>query len=299
MSSLTREHYTEMLDARVFHPERLGERLKNRSRRPLVGSDGNLMLIAADHTARGMIAVGKSPMALSDRFTLLTNMATALAVPGVDGVMASADILEELAYLGLLENKLAIGTINRGGIFGTLWGLDDRITAYDTDHIAESGIDGGKLLLRIEPTDGAIAPTIEMCAQVVTQLADRKIICMVEPLPYLKDAAGMPVLDTRIEELVRVTVIASGLGASSAYTWLKLPAVAQMNLVASATSMPIIMLGGDPGEKTAEVFDQWRLALEEPNVRGLIPGRAMLYPADGDVTAAVTAAVEMVHKVSA
>ena len=109
----------------------------------------------------------------------------------------------------------------------------------------------------------------------------------------------MPALDTRIEELIRVTVIASGLGASSAYTWLKLPAVAQMNLVASATSMPIIMLGGDPGERTAEVFDQWRLALEEPNVRGLIPGRAMLYPADGDVTAAVTAAVEMVHKVSA
>jgi len=253
------------------------------------------MLIAADHTARGMIAVGNSPMAVADRFTLLKNMATALAVPGVDGVMASADILEELAYFGLLENKLAIGTINRGGIFGTLWGLDDRLTAYDSDHIAESGIDGGKLLLRIEPTDGAIAPTIEMCAQVITQLADRKIMCMVEPLPYLKDSAGMPYLDTRIEELVRVTAIASGLGASSGYTWLKLPAVAQMDLVASATSMPIIMLGGDPGEKTAEVFAQWRSALKQPNVRGLVPGRAMLYPADGNIVAAVTAAVEMVH----
>ncbi len=295
MTELTREQYTELMEARVFHPERFSERLKNRARRPLVGSDGNLMIVAADHTARGMIAVGDSPMGVANRFTLLSNIATALRVPGVDGVMASADILEELAYLGLLENQLAIGTINRGGIFGTLWGLDDRITAYDTDHIAESGLDGGKLLLRIEPTDAAIAPTIEMCANVVTKLADKKIMCMVEPLPYLLDSAGMPYLDNRVEELVRVTAIASGLGASSAYTWLKLPAVAEMGLVAGATSMPIIMLGGDPGNKSAEVFNQWRSALEAPNVRGLVAGRALLYPPDGDVTAAVTAAVDMVH----
>lgn len=294
-SGLSREHYRDLMDARVFRPEQLGDRLRNRARRPLVGADGNLMIVAADHTARGMIAVGDSPMAVADRFTMLSNIAMSLAVPGVDGVMASADILEELAYLGLLENKLAIGTINRGGIFGTRWGLDDRITAYDTDHIAESGLDGGKLLLRIEPTDGAVAPTIEMCARVVTELADRKIMCMVEPLPYLIDSAGLPYLDTRIEELVRATAIASGLGASSAYTWLKLPAVADMHLVAGATSMPIIMLGGDPGEKTAEVFAQWRSALDQPNVRGLVAGRALLYPRDGNVTAAVSAAVEMVH----
>ncbi|MFM8895224.1 MAG: hypothetical protein ACKOE2_07585 [Actinomycetales bacterium] len=37
-------------------------------------------------------------------------MCRALAVPGVDGVMASADVLEELAWLGRLEGMLAIGT---------------------------------------------------------------------------------------------------------------------------------------------------------------------------------------------
>ncbi|MFM9134955.1 MAG: hypothetical protein ACKOT0_05900 [bacterium] len=289
------ERYAALCEARVFDPASLQRALRDRARRDIAGRDGNLMILAADHTARGMLAVGGDPLAVADRRTLLDRLLRGLSVAGVDGVMASADILEELAWLGALDGRLAIGTINRGGLKGALWELDDRITAYDADHIASAGLDAGKLLLRIEFTDPGVARTLEMCAAVTTRLADQGIACMIEPLPYLKDDRGNAYLDTRDEELIRAVAIASGLGSSSAYTWLKIPATPRIAEVAAATTMPILLLGGDPGERWREVVDGWESALREPNVRGLIPGRALLYPHDGDVEGIVAKAARIVH----
>lgn len=292
---MDRQDYAALLEARVRAPESLRDALRARTRRPLVGEDGNLLILAADHTARGMIAAGDDPLAVADRFTLLDRLVTGLALPGVDGVMASADILEELAYLGALDGVVAIATMNRGGIIGASWELDDRLTAYDADRVEEYGLDGGKLLLRIEHTDPGVARTLEMVASVTTELADRRLLCMLEPLPYRKDETGRARLDPSVEALITVVAIASGLGSSSAYTWLKLPPVERMAEVAGATTMPILMLGGDPGTRAAEVFALWRAALDQPNVRGLVAGRALLYPPDGDVVKAVTSAATLVH----
>lgn len=292
---MDRQTYGELIEARLRDPESLRRALRDRRRRDLLGEDGNLLIVAADHTARGMLAVGRDPLAVADRFTLLSNLVAALSLPQVDGVLASADLLEELALLGALEGKLAIGTMNRGGIIGARWELDDRLTAYDSDHVQEFGLDGGKVLLRIEPTDPGVARTLEMVAAITTELSDRRIMCLVEPLPYLKDDAGRARLDTSVEELVRVVAIASGLGSSSAYTWLKIPAVDRMAEVAGATTMPILMLGGDPGDRADAVFGLWRAAMAQPNVRGLVAGRALLYPSHGDVVHAVTAAASIVH----
>ncbi len=286
--------YTALLEARLRRPQALRTALVDRARRPLVGDDGNLLILAADHTARGMIAVGDDPLAVADRRSLLDRLVRGLAA-GADGVLASADILEELAFLGALDGRLAIGTINRGGIIGAQWELDDRVTAYDPEHVVSLGLDGGKVLLRIEDTDPGVARTIETVAAVVTSLADAQVMCLVEPLPYLKDADGRARLDPSTERLAKVVSIASGLGSSSAHTWLKVPAVERMDVVAGATSMPVLMLGGDPGARAAEVFGLWEAAMAQPNVRGLVAGRALLYPQDGDVAAAVGHAASFVH----
>lgn len=286
--------YAGILEARLRSPETLRAALVERRRRPLVGDDGNLLVLAADHTARGMIAVGSDPMAVADRRSLLDRLVRGLKA-GADGVLASADILEELALLGALDGRLAIGTMNRGGIIGARWELDDRLTAYDADHVVALGLDGGKVLLRIEDTDPGVARTIESVAAVVTALADARVMCLVEPLPYIKDANGRALLDTSTDRLAKVVSIASGLGSSSAFTWLKIPAVTHMAAVAAATTMPILMLGGDPGTQAPQVFAGWSDAMAQPNVRGLVAGRALLYPHDGSVEDAVAAALRFVH----
>ncbi len=294
-AGLDRSRYAGLLEARVHEPTTIRRALIDRRRRPLVRADGRLMLLAADHTARGMLAVGSDPLAVADRYTLLDRLVRGLAVPGVDGVMASADILEELAWLGELDDRVAIGTMNRGGIIGASWELDDRVTAYDAEHVASSGLDGGKTLLRIEDTDPGVARTIERVARITTQLADLGLMSLIEPLPYLKDDAGRARLDTSEERLIKVVAIASGLGASSAHTWLKIPATEHPEMVAAATTLPILLLGGDPGTAWQQVFDRWERALAVPNIRGLVPGRPLLYPTDLSVEEAVGRAARLVH----
>lgn len=287
--------YAELIEARVREPKALQRALAGRARRSIPGVDGRLMLLAADHTARGMLGVGSDPLAIADRFTLLDRLVRGLAIDGVDGVMASADILEELAFLGVLEGRLAIGTMNRGGIIGAKWELDDRLTAYDTEHVASMGLDGGKTLLRIEDTDPGLPRTLEMVARLTTELADLGIMSLIEPLPYLKNEHGGAHLDPSEERLIKVVAIASGLGSSSAFTWLKIPATANPGRVAAATSCPILLLGGDAGAQWEQVFARWEQALAVPNIRGLVPGRALLYPESLTVEEAVGRAARLVH----
>lgn len=296
--TLDRERYRDLIEARVFGPGAFAGALTSRRRRPVASADGRLIIIAADHTARGKISLGTDPVAMADRYTLLDRLVRCLAIPEVDGVLASADILEELAWLGALDNKLAIGTMNRGGIIGADWELDDRLTAYDTEHVESMGLDGGKTLIRIDYSDPGVARTIETVARLTTELADRKLMAMIEPLPYLKNASGKAILNTSDEALTTVVAIASGLGSSSTYTWLKIPASARMSEVAAATTLPILMLGGEPVGDSDETFALWELGINEPNVRGVVAGRTLLYPNDGNPEGAVARATAAIRPVS-
>ena len=135
--------------------------------------------------------------------------------------------------------------MNRGGLAGARWELDDRFTAYDAEHLAAANLDGGKVLLRIDDDDPATAPTLEACAQAVTELADRDLVAMIEPLPYTRDASGKAVQDRRGERLVRAVTVASGLGSTAARTWLKVPAT-DADIVLAASTLPTLLLGGAP-----------------------------------------------------
>jgi hypothetical protein len=120
-------------------------------------------------------------------------------------------------------------------------------------------------------------------------------MCLIEPLPYLKDADGHARLDPSDEQLIKVVSIASGLGSSSAYSWLKIPGSTRMGEVAAATTLPILMLGGDPGSESAATFDRWESAMTHPNVRGLVAGRSLLYPLGEEPEDAVRRAARIVH----
>lgn len=293
--TLNPDLYRELVKARVFAPTAFTDALTSRRRRPIGRDDGRLIIIAADHTARGKISLGDNPVAMANRYELLDRLVRCLALPEVDGVLASADILEELAWLGALDNKLAIGTMNRGGIIGAEWELDDRLTAYDVDHVESMGLDGGKTLIRIDYADAGVARTLETVARLTTELADRKLMAMIEPLPYIKNSAGKAILNTSDDALTTVVAIASGLGSSSAYTWLKIPASARMSDVASATTLPILMLGGEPVGASDETFALWELGMNEPNVRGVVAGRTLLYPNDGNPEGAVARAAAVIR----
>jgi hypothetical protein len=295
MTALSRRRYGELIEARLRRPAALRQALLARRRRELLGPDGRMLIIAADHTARGKLAVGGTPLMAADRYTLLDRLVCGLTTPGVDGVLASADIIEDLAWLGVLDDRLALGTMNRGGIVGARWELDDRMTAYDVDGIEAYGLDGGKVLIRLDDADPAVPRTLESAAAAVSGLAARSLMAVVEVLACRRDENGKTVLDPSHDRLVQAVAVGSGLGSSSAHTWLKIPASRRMVEVAGATTLPILMLGGDPGSEVGKLFDDWATGLREPNVRGLIPGRTLLYPHDGDVPLVMRRAAVLVH----
>jgi DhnA family fructose-bisphosphate aldolase class Ia len=258
----------------------------------LSGATGRLFLVAADHTARGALRAGDDPMAMGDRFQLLERLAKALARPGVDGVLGTPDIIEDLLLLGALEDKVVVGSMNRGGLAGTSFEIDDRFTAYDAAAVARMNLQGGKMLLRIDPEDAATAPTLAACADAVGALATLGLMAMVEPfISHRVD--GRIRNDLSAEAVVRSATVAAGLGWSSAYTWLKLPVIEDMEPVLAATSLPVVLLGGEVAADQDAQFALWQKALDNPQVRGMVVGRSLLYPPDGDVAAAVDAVVEM------
>jgi len=293
--ALTDKQYNELIQARLKSPESFKKALVSRKRRKMVGKDGRLLIVAADHTARGIISAGSEKYIIANRRLLLDRLVRSLSNPNVDGLLASADIVEELAWLGALESKLVFGTMNRGGYLGTTWGLDDPMTAYDADSIAELGLDAGKVLVRFEDTDIGVGRTIEYVVEAMRLLAEREIVCLVEPLPYKKDATGMPMLDKSTDRLDKIVSITAGFGSSASYTWLKLPSWTSHVTLRESTTLPILLLGGDPGENLDTTFEEWRSALQIPNVIGLVAGRPLLYPFDNDVERSVDRAAKLVH----
>lgn len=286
----------ELTEVRVRHPERVAEAWQQRRTRALVGDDGRLLIVAADHPARGALGVRGDRMAMGSRPELIGRLMTALARPGVDGVLATPDILEDLLLLGALEGKVVIGSMNRGGLQGAAFEVDDRFTAYRTaDEIAARRLDGGKMLTRIDLGDPGTVTTLESSAVAVTGLAEHKLMAMVEPFWSTRTEGGRVTNLLDPDSVIKSIHIASALGATSAYTWLKLPVVDELERVMEATTLPTLLLGGDPTVAPEATYASWGKALSLPSVRGLVVGRALLFPPDGDVAAAVDHAAMLVH----
>ena len=284
----------EISEVRFREPERIPELLATRRRRTIAGADGRLMIVACDHPARGALAASGNPTAMANRIELLERLVTALARPGVDGLLATADIAEDLLLLGALEDKLVFSSINRGGIQGSVFEIDDRNTGYDVQGTIEARFDGGKLLTRIDVDDPATVAMLEAQGKVVSELNRARLVAMVEPF-LSRRVNGKVVNDLSPDAVIRSIAIAQGLGASSAYTWMKLPVVHEMERVMAATTLPTLLLGGDPDGDPDETYAAWQAALALPAVRGLVVGRTMLYPADDDVAKAVDTAVSLVR----
>jgi hypothetical protein len=252
------EQFEAIRQARVHRAEAIGEAAARRVRPDrLTDERGRLMVIAADHPARGALRAGDRALAMGDRVDLLDRIALALSRPGVAG---------------------------------TVFELDDRFTGYDAGAIAAMGYQGGKMLMRIDPDDPATVSTVESCAHAVGGLAGHRLMALVEP--FISHRVGGRVHNNlNAEAMVQAVSVAAGLGNTSAYTWLKIPVVPEMERVAAATTLPALILGGEVSADQDAAFESWHKALRLPTVCGLVVGRSLLYPYDDDVAAAVDTAV--------
>ncbi|GGO92553.1 Cgl0159 family (beta/alpha)8-fold protein [Wenjunlia tyrosinilytica] len=285
----------ELTRIRVTDPGAVRRAAQARTRFAPEGFARPLFVLAADHPARGAVAAGGDPTAMGDRHELLARCVEALGRPGVDGFLGTADLVEDLTLLGALEGKLVLGSMNRGGLPGASFELDDRFTGYDARGVAEGGLDGGKMLLRVDPADPGTRETLVGCARAVDELADRGLLALVEPFASRREDGQVRNILTP-DAQIYANNIAQGLGRTSAHTWLKVPVVDEMERMMASTTLPTLLLGGEGGKDTDAMYAAWQNALKVPQVRGLTIGRTMLFPADGDVAGAVDTAVSLLNR---
>ncbi|RSD23817.1 Cgl0159 family (beta/alpha)8-fold protein [Amycolatopsis eburnea] len=239
---LTDDRWRDLLHTRATNPGAVRQAYATRKRRSeLLSDNGTLFLVAAEAPGPG-----DDPF---DRRTLLERLLVALENPAVAGVVATPDVVEELLLLGALHDKVVFGSMNP----------DDRFTGYDARTLVDCGLDGGELLL------SEADPSRQACADAVTELAAYGLVALID----LRENPASPAV-----------TVASGLGTTSAHTWLKLPPTCPAAAL-DATTLPVVLSG---------VPSDWTLS--HGVVRGLVIGRPLLNPPSGTTRTAVEAAAK-------
>ncbi len=287
--------YEWLTQTRLEDPQAILRAAEARKAHPGLKYGKQNFIVAADHPARGANKVKNDLMAMADRRDLLDRLQVALENPAVDGVLASPDILDDLLLLGALDGKIIFGSMNRGGLSGLVNEMDDRFTGHTAEYLEKIGATGGKMLTRIHYGDTSTVSTLESTAKAIDSLAERGLYAMVEPF-ISETVDGKIKNDLSADAVIKSVGIAEALGTNSAYTWMKLPVVEDMERVMASTTLPTVLLGGDPSEAPDEVFASWGEALKLPGVQGLTVGRTLLYPEDGDVAGAVATAASLLHQ---
>jgi DhnA family fructose-bisphosphate aldolase class Ia len=294
-----------LMDLRVTDPEFAWNAAQVRVQRKSLTLDGRLNIVAADHPARNVTKVGDNPLAMADRREYLARILRVLSSDRVDGVMATMDILEDLLAIdGLLrkagaqtflDDRVLIASLNRGGLAGSAWELDDPMTGTTPAVCKDWRLDGVKVLLRVDESEPASLKTMLACAQAINESNALGLPMFLEPLPVKHTDKGWTVVKT-LEALARLAGVASALGDSSRYLWLKLPYCDGFEIVARSTTLPILLLGGESAGDPSPFLRQLESAMAAgSNVRGAMVGRNVVFPGDDDPLAIAEAAGGIIH----
>ncbi|MEK6646582.1 MAG: deoxyribose-phosphate aldolase [Candidatus Firestonebacteria bacterium] len=296
--------FEKITDIRVNNPQIILKEAESRKKRKTLTKDGKLTILAADHPARMVTKSGDEPIAMGNRQEYLGRVLRVItAGESVDGVMGTTDIIEDLFIVNylvkkaggpsFLDEKVILGSMNRGGLAGAIFEMDDTMTCWTVDSIRKLGLDGAKVMVRLEPGNYDSAKTLLYMANVVTELNKYEIPSFIEPLYVSKE--GYKVVKTT-NELVKVIGVASALGDSSRNTWLKIPYAENFETVAKATTCPILLLGGESkGDPTGTMMEFINGLKAGKNVRGALVGRNILYPGKDDPATVALAVNNIVH----
>jgi hypothetical protein len=296
----------KITDIRVHAPSRALQAAQERRKRLELTPSGKLNLLAADHPARRVTAAAGNPLAMADRGEYLARIARVLMSPHVDGVMATMDVLEDLLLLqdlaregagpAFLDGKVMLASLNRGGLAGTSWEMDDPMTGATPHTCAHWRLDGAKVLLRICDGDPGSLATLKATAQTVSEMNALSLPTFVEPLPVQKTESGYKVIKTA-EALAKIAGVASALGDSSHMMWLKLPGCPDFEVVARSTTLPILILGGESSGDPRPFLAELSAAMQAgPSVRGALVGRNVMFPGEEDPLVIAEAVGLIVHQ---
>lgn len=298
--------FDKITDVRVSDPRVIEKSAGRRRPRAKLTNDGKLAILAADHPARRVTRSGEDSTRMGNRRGYLGRILRVATSPEFDGAMGTTDIIEDLLIVdqlvvenggeSFLDGKVLVGCMNRGGLSGAEFEMDDRFTSFTADSIQRLRLDGAKMMFRLDVKDPRSLDTIVACSQAITELNKHSIPAFLEAFSVERTPEGYKALKNAAE-LIKTIGVATALGDSSKGIWLKIPHCESFNQVASSTTCPILMLGGESVGHISGVFQEFCDGMAAGNnVRGALVGRNVLYPAQEDPSAVADAVSKIVHE---
>jgi DhnA family fructose-bisphosphate aldolase class Ia len=243
------------------------------------------LVLAADHRARGIVTVEDYAAYLA---------AARASLVACDGVLASAQPLADLVASGDVGARHTYLSLNRTGLAGSSFELDDRLVA-SVGRARREGYSGIKVMVRIDHGDGRSAAALAMLGEVLEAASDEGLEALVESVCWRQ---GAMVLEP--EEVVLGAVVAHDMGAPL----LKVPVprcdpgssrASAVARVTRSVGVPVLFLGGpaptDPAGFETHFLDLARDVMDGGGA-GLALGRALLeHPEPGAMAEAVAAVV--------
>ncbi|MFX1357600.1 MAG: hypothetical protein ACFFA8_09955 [Promethearchaeota archaeon] len=301
--------FYKITDIRISNIQDILQREYNNRIRRKLPWNANLVIIAADHPARRVTKVGSNELAMGNRQEYLGRIIRVLMLDQVDGIMATPDIMDDLIICNyifkksggrsFIDNKILIGSTNRGGLFGSPYEMYDPVTAYNIDDIKHNELDGAKMMIRIDLNSKFAKysqKTLKICSNLVRKCNEYGIPSFIEALPVEYTDKGIYKISKSSIELIKTVGIVTALGGSSANIWLKVPYVNNFEAVAKSTTFPILILGGESHENPFQFLKNIKTALSSgENIKGCLAGRNILYPGDDDPRAVSLGVSNIIH----
>jgi DhnA family fructose-bisphosphate aldolase class Ia len=245
-----------------------------------VGDDSRLLILAADHRPRGVPTIERYDDYLA---------ALRAALAHCDGILATAQPLADLAADSGGEDLRTYLSLNRTGLAGSAFELDDRLVAT-VGRAAADGCTGVKLMTRIAPDDPDGAAALELLGQVLEEARSAGMEALIEPI-FWRDGR----MSRATEDIVFAAVIAHDLGSPL----LKVPVpfvpagpqrIAAVRRVVESVGVPVLFLGG-PLQVIGAPVDEVAQDIIDGGGAGLAVGRSVIEDPDPAGVAARLAAI--------
>jgi DhnA family fructose-bisphosphate aldolase class Ia len=246
------------------------------------------LILAADHRARGVVTIER----YADYLAALRS-----ALPSCDGILASRQPLADLAARGLDPSHRSYLSLNRTGLAGSVFELDDRLVA-SVRQASEAALTGVKHMTRIDRSDPRTAAALELLGGVLAEAGRAGLETLVEAVVW-RD--GRMARDP--DSVVLASVIAHDIGAPV----LKVPVpdvpagAARVDAVArvvASVGVPVLFLGGPRPTAEPVAAGRDRVLAEVRDVMaggagGMAIGRTIYQ--DPDPAAMAAAVARIVH----
>ena len=282
---LSKKTYDQINYIKTFEHHIIESECKNRFKPKKINDI--LVFAAADHNARMINEYKGNKVGLSNRHEYLSRLTRMLLSNEVDGVEAAPDVIEDLIILNylskknndldFLNNKLIVGTVNRGGLKNTVWEMDDMCTCFTIDRIAKLNLDGVKFMLRINPDDELSKNTVRYCAETVNQAEKYDLPVFIETL-FVRNKDNGYAMSVDTESLVKAVGVVSALGCTSSQKWLEVPINEEYDIVTNATTCSILVVPDEIKDEPLEVIEEYIAQIgTNNNVRGILLGRNIMF----------------------